>query len=233
MKQFKFTLMVTKIMRVMGCIILMASLPIFLSACKLYTVVKIDQDESQNRGVKVYFENNNFNSDRYVSSIWDSKIIPYISEKAVDINQVLGEIRKDPDEAGDKFGTRVSSDGSPWNFIIKGKGKIIAANTISRAGTIDIDLPPYDGKKDISIQIGPVIRGSSIRDSLTFISFDDFENQIVYAQLGNAFNKKVFNQILSKIDFNNLKNKEIQFSGIYTTEDSSDILVTPIMIIAH
>jgi predicted lipoprotein len=233
MKQFNFLKLAKKAVRVLGFVLLIASLPLLLSACKLYTVVKINQDASQSQGTKVYFENNNFNSDKFVSSIWDSKVIPYISKNSIDISRVLGEVQRNPDGAGTKYGIRDSSEGSPWNYIVKGQGKVIAVNTVSRAGTIDIDLPPYDGKKDISIQVGPVIRGSSIRDSLKFISFDDFENQIEYAQLGNAFNKKVYDQILTKINFNSWKNKQIRFSGIFTMEDSSDILVTPITVSSH
>ena len=219
--------------RILVFVSLIISLPVFLSACKLFTVVKLHQDQSQGDGVKVYFENNDFNSDKYVSSIWDGKVLPYIANKAVDIRSALSEIKKNPDEAGTKYGIRDSAEGSAWNFIVKGQGIVLSVNTQSRAGTIDVDLQPLDGKKDLSIQIGPVIRGSSIRDSLKFISFDDFENQIVYAQLGNAFNKKVYEQILSKIDYKNIKNKAIQFSGVFTMEDPNEILVTPVTMSLH
>lgn len=211
-------------------VVLLGCLPLVCAACKLYTVVKLNQDESKAQGIKVYFENDNFNAAKYVDNIWKSKVIPYIIKKAGAADRVLAELAKDPDAAGSHYGFRASEEGIPWNLMIKGKGKIAAVNTASRAGTVALDLPPYDGKKEITLQIGPVIKGSSIRDSLSFISFDDFENQIVFAQLSNAFNKKVNDQLLAKTDFAKLKGREIEFTGVFTADGSNDLLVTPVVL---
>ncbi len=43
---------------------------------------------------------------------------------------------------------------------------------------------------DISVQIGPIIRGNSIRDAASFINFDDFKNQVQFARLSKELNKK-------------------------------------------
>jgi predicted lipoprotein len=228
MKKAKFLTLTSTAVRVAIFAVLIVSLPMMLSACKLYTVVKLNPNVS-NQDSGFSSENNNFDGDKYVNSVWDSKALPYVSKKAADITQVLNAIKQNLDGAGKQFGIRDNSEGSSWNFLVKGRGKIIATDTTSRAGTADIDLPPYDGKKDLVLQIGPVIQGSSVRDSLGFISFDNFENQIEYAQLGDAFNKKVYQQVLSKIKFAALKGKEIQFSGAFTM-DSSDILLTPILL---
>ncbi len=231
MKKVQFLTLTKKAVRVGIFAVLIVSLPMMLSACKLYTVVKLAQNGSstQDSGFSAG-GNSNFDGDRYVNSIWDQKVVPFISEKAVDAARVLKAMAQNADEAGKQFGIRDNAEGSPWNFIVKGRGKIIAVDTASRAGTADIDLLPYDGKKDLVLQIGPVIKGSSIRDSLSFISFDDFENQIVYAQLGNSFNKKAYELVLSKVEFANFKGKAIEFSGVFTLGDSSDILLTPILL---
>lgn len=231
MKRIKLLTLNTTAVRVAIFSLLIISLPMMLSACKLYTVVKLDQNSSssQESGFSAGGDSN-FDGDKYVNSVWSSKVIPYITKKAVDVTQVLNAIKQNVDGAGKQFGLRDNSEGSPWNFIVKGRGKVMAVDTASRAGTVDIDLPPYDGKKDLILQIGPVIKGSSIRDSLSFISFDNFENQIVFAQLGNSFNKKAYETVLSKIKFSALKGKEIEFSGAFTMGDSSDILLTPILV---
>lgn len=232
MKQFKRISNPLKTVKVVILLGLMVSLPLLCSACKLYTVVKLE-NQSQRQGIKVYFENNNFNAAEYVDSIWENRVVPYTVKKALDIGLVLKEISANPDEVGAKYGYRDASEGIPWNFIVKGTGRILVVNTASRAGTIEIDLPPYDGRKDLIIQIGPVIKGSSIRDSLEFISFDDFGNQIEFAQLGNAFNKEVYDRILSKIQFATMKGKEIEFICTFTAEDSSEILGTPVVMKIH
>ena len=210
--------------------ILLGCLPFFLSACRLWTVVPLRQDVSKEQGIKVYFENDNFNADKYVNNIWESKVMLYFEKKATAADRLWADFRKDSDAAGQKYGIRASEEGSPWNFIMKGTGKIIAVNTTSRAGTVELDLPPYDNQKDFIIQIGPVIKGSSIRDSLDFISFDDFENQIVFAQLSNTFNKRIYDRLLSKTDFTKLKDREVDFTGAFTADGSGDVLVTPVLI---
>ena len=67
------------------------------------------------------------------------------------------------------------------------EGKIVAANTQSRAATIDVDVDG-DGKADARVQIGPAMRGTALRDSLDFVQFNEFTNQIDFAQFGKAFN---------------------------------------------
>lgn len=46
------------------------------------------------------------------------------------------------------------------------------------------------GKEDVVLQIGPIIRGNAIRDAASFINFDDFKNQVQFARLSKALNKK-------------------------------------------
>lgn len=204
-------------------------LAVLLVACKPYTVVKLNRDEGQNQGaVKVYFENDKFNADDYVTKIWDSKVLPYIEEKANEAPAVVSEYRKDADLAGEKYGTRSSSEGIPWNYVVKGRGKAIAVDTESMAGTVGVDLLPCDGKEDLRIQVGPVIKGTSIRDSLSFLSFDEFENQIEFAKLANTMNKRVHDLILSKIDFSKVQGKEVEFSGVFTADGTEDVLMTPV-----
>ena len=131
--------------------------------------------------------------------------------------------------AGEEFGYREKEEGSPWNFRVKGSGVVTAVNTESRASTVDIDLFPNDGKADLVLQIGPVIKDSAIRDSLDFISFTDFTNQLEFARLSNAFNKVVNKDVTSKLDRENLMGKKISFWGAFTQLQDSDLIrVTPV-----
>jgi predicted lipoprotein len=205
-------------------------LPILQVGCKAYTVVKLNQDKSQGEGVKVYFENTKFNAEAYVAKIWDDKVIPFARENAKEASLVLAEYGKDQDAAGEKYGIRSSSEGIPWNFVIKGKGKVLAVDTESRAGTMAVDLDPYDGTLDLKIQVGPVVKGTSIRDSLSFISFDEFENQIEFAKLANTMNKKACEAALGTTDVSSMVGKEIAFIGFFTADGTEDVLATPIEI---
>ena len=95
-----------------------------------------------------------------------------------------------PDEAGRKYGYRAKEGSEPWTFAVAIDGKIVAAETTSRAATISVDTGG-DGKIAAIVQIGPAMRGTALRDALDFVSFNDFKNQIDYAQFGKAFNQHV------------------------------------------
>ena len=96
-------------------------------------------------------------------------------EKSLPISDIIPVWLNDQQAAGEEFGYREKEEGSPWNFRVKGSGRIGSVNTESLcASTIDFDLFPNDGNADLVLQIGPVIKDSAIRDSLDFISFTDF-----------------------------------------------------------
>jgi predicted lipoprotein len=96
---------------------------------------------------------------------------------------------------------------------------------------VNVDLDPQDGNGDITLQIGPVIKDTGIRDALSFISFTDFTNQLEFARLSNAFNKKVNSVVLSSLDRENLMDKCIAFKGVFTQLQDSDLVrVTPVII---
>jgi len=154
-------------------------------------------------------------------------VVPYMVERASEISTVLNILKEDLDKAGEKYGIREYEIGTPWKFIVKGQGKVISVNTESRNGTISIDLPSYDHQAELEIQIGPVFRGNLIRDSLDFISFGDFKNQIEFSKFGSALNDKVKEQVLSSFNFEELTGSEVNFIGVFTVE-TADILLTPV-----
>ena len=74
-----------------------------------------------------------FDPDAMVDAIWDSKVIPYLSAKAGPLPEVVALARSNPDEAGRKFGYRAKEGSEPWTFVVKIDGRIVAAETASRA----------------------------------------------------------------------------------------------------
>ena len=54
----------------------------------------------------------------------------------------------------------------------------------------DVDVDG-DGKADVRAQIGPAINGTTLRDSLDFVNFNAFKNQIQWAEFGKSFNTHV------------------------------------------
>jgi predicted lipoprotein len=168
-----------------------------------------------------------FDPDKTVADIWEPKVIPYLTAKAGSFTDVRSLAKSNPEAAGQKYGYKEKQGTSPWTVIVRIEGKIIAANTESRASSIDVDADG-DGAADARIQIGPVMRGTALRDALDFVSFNDFTNQIDFAQFGKAFNTYVDKTITSKLPRDGLIGKSVKIMGAYPLGSPNELpLVTP------
>jgi predicted lipoprotein len=172
-----------------------------------------------------------FNPADRVEAIWQSQALPAIEKRAGDLKDVTMAIAANPDDAGGKFGHRDTHSGnSPWTYLVKTKGKIVVADTQSRAATIDVDADG-DGKADAKVQIGPALRGTALRDSLDFVNFNEFKNQIEWAQFGKAFNEKVNTTILQPLPRDGLIGKTVIVTGAFPLPSTGQLpLVTPAVI---
>jgi predicted lipoprotein len=155
-----------------------------------------------------------FDPDKRVADIWDSKVIPYLTEKAGNFPDVMADIAKDPNAAGAKFGHREKEGNAPWAFIAKVDGAVVAAETKSRAAYVDVDVNA-DSKPDVRIFIGPAIRGTALRDTLDFVDFNEFKNQIEWAQFGKSFNIHANKTVLEKLPRDNLVGKKVSALGAF------------------
>ncbi|MCE0495984.1 DUF2291 family protein [Vibrio salinus] len=66
------------------------------------------------------------------------------------------------------------------------QGIVNSVDDSSMRATMDV----VSGQKNIVLQIGPIVRGNSVRDASSFINFDDFKNQVQFARLSKELNKK-------------------------------------------
>ncbi len=168
-----------------------------------------------------------FDPEAMVNAIWDAKVIPYLNAKAGALQDVMALVRSNPDDAGRKYGYRAKEGSEPWTFVVTIDGRIVSAETASRAATISVDTKG-DGKIAAVVQIGPAMRGTALRDSLDFVSFNDFKNQIDYAQFGKAFNQRVAKTILAQLPRDSLPGREVKILGAFTLESGDQPpLVTP------
>ena len=79
-----------------------------------------------------------FNPAEKVDAIWQSQAVPSIGKRAGDFKQVLSLIASNPDDASAKFGHREKEGNAPWTYVVKFEGKIVAADTQSRAATMTL-----------------------------------------------------------------------------------------------
>ena len=155
-----------------------------------------------------------FNPDRMVADIWDAKVIPFLGKRAGALRDVEALTSKDLAAAGATYGHKEKQGSAPWTFAARVDGVIVAAETKSRAASVDVDVDA-DGKADVRVAIGPAIRGTALRDALDFVDFNSFKNQIEWAQFGKAFNIHVNKTILEKLPREGLIGKKVSAVGAY------------------
>ncbi|TCU20162.1 DUF2291 family protein [Rhizobium sullae] len=155
-----------------------------------------------------------FDPDSMVAAIWDSKVIPYLNERAGSFQDVTALSASDLDAAAAKYGHKEKQGNAPWTFAAKVDGMIVAEETKSRAAYVDVDVDG-DSKADVRVSIGPAIRGTALRDSLNFVNFNEFKNQIEWAQYGKSFNTHVNSTLLDKLPRQGLTGKKLAAVGAY------------------
>ncbi len=163
-----------------------------------------------------------------VETTFDTKLVPALEQKAVDLTTLRNAIKNGLDKAGENQGVRVGGAGGGWNFAVKGSGTVVDENRTSKAATADIDLDG-DGTADATLQLGPVIKGTALRDTTTLYDFSTFRDQIEYAKLGRALNDKAVSK-LPAADIS-LKGKKISFLGAVVIRSANEKpLVMPVSI---
>jgi predicted lipoprotein len=152
----------------------------------------------------------------YVTSLWSSKLLPAIDNSAVDARAFLDAYTKSPAEALARFG-RHEVNGSVY-LEVKGEGRVMSVDKRSKVGLALIDVAPFDGNPDVTIQVGPVLRGTSLRDATGLVRFSDFLNQLQFADVGNELNDRVLKTVLAPVPLANLAGKIIAFAGTASGE---------------
>ncbi len=163
-----------------------------------------------------------------VETIWASKAAPAIEALAGDFSELQKAIQTNVDAAGAKHGHREKAEGAPWYFAAKVRGTIVQTDTELSAGTADVDVNG-DGKADIQLQIGPVVKGTAIRDILSFLSFSNYPSQIEFAQLANALNDKAYESALKQVNRETLKGRQVDVVGVFAGNDASALPVMTVI----
>ncbi|MDX7952380.1 DUF2291 domain-containing protein [Lichenihabitans sp. Uapishka_5] len=201
---------------------------LLLGGCKIEKTVVSNAGQS---ATSVFINDSSFDPDAMVASDWDAKVLPDLRAKAGAYDAVATAIAADPDAAGARFGYREKQGGSPWIYAATVTGTVVAANTESRAATIDVKT---DGGRTVQLQIGPVVRGTAIRDSLASRPFGSFKNQVDYAQFGKALNAKANATALAKLPRDKLLGARVEALGVFSAPaGGAPPLVTPVSITAE
>jgi predicted lipoprotein len=160
-------------------------------------------------------------------AVWKDKMVAYAGGKAVPYAELAAGLAAAPDATVKTHGYAAGGDAKPVMYV-RIDGTVTGANVASRAGTIDVDVDG-DGKADVVVQIGPVIRGSVLRDGLDFVPFSSFSNQIDYADFSRALNAHVRDVVLKGVERDRLQGRHVHMLGAFFLDPSQPHpLVTPI-----
>jgi predicted lipoprotein len=187
-------------------------------------------DTGKKTEVAFYFDNDKFDAKQYVAGIWDERVLPHMTERAVGVRELLQGLESDAPSVCAEHGYRAVGEKNPYNFSVKGRIRVISVSSESSA-RMEADVEPYDGEPDVSVQVGPVFKGTSIRDFLDFIKFEDFTNQVDFAKLANELNFKVRDDVVKRFDFRNkdYAGAEFDIMGAVTyLSGPPELVVTPV-----
>jgi predicted lipoprotein len=196
-----------------------------LASCKLATIRPLDPKTgkamlSEEEAQKA------FNAETYVAERWEDPLLTTVQSSAIEMSTLLSELTANSAAASEKYGRQLGS--GPFNFSVKGQGIVTEVDTSSRAGLARIDLEPADGKADVAIAVGPVIKGTGLRDAMPFINFNQFVNQLEYADVSKKLHERVMKDVIGSVDLTTLQGKTVSFAGAFAFKDVESIAVTPV-----
>jgi len=187
-----------------------------LGGCKVLT---LDEDRAMRAR-----RDGNFDAQTYVDAIWKAKVVPTIDAEAIPAPDLIAAIDHGLDEAGKTKGRRVG-EGSAWTFVLRGDGTVAKVDNASPRGGIDLLLA---NGRTIRLQTGPVVAETAIRDALPFVAFNDFSDQLSFADVGRALTARALGGV--KPVFAHLHpGSRIHFVGVANVRDAADpLVVTPV-----
>jgi predicted lipoprotein len=197
------------------CLILVFS----LSGC--VKVVQIGHEDEITGNVK-------FSAAENVESIWASQAIPELEKKAVDLPKFLTESKGDLKSLAKQYGRYSMGDKGELCYVVKGQGRVVEVNREKKASYMTVKLDGYEGPQSIQLQIGSVYKGSAVRDSLSFIKYEDYKNQVDWAKISQSIHDIINKNVIGVQDLGTVQGKTISFVGCFNVDKADELLITPV-----
>ena len=160
---------------------------------------------------------------------YEAELLPMIAAKALPVAELRAAVAGGLEAAGAAHGNKGSGEGAAWNFPVKGEGKVVEANLTSRARKAMLDTDG-DGAADLTLQLGPVIKGTSLRDAAPFYRFGDFRDQIEFAKLARALNDRASAALA--VPEGDLVGKTVGFTGTVDLKAAGDAWLVTVVTLA-
>ncbi|MEQ8480114.1 MAG: DUF2291 domain-containing protein [Hoeflea sp.] len=204
------------------------AIPVILVLClAVLSGCKIIHESEKTEMVSVGPEGDDARNEARLEDTFESQLLPLITTEPLDAARLREALASDGLEAaGSAHGNQGSGQGAAWNFPVRGSGVIVAAKLDTSARTVSVDVND-DGAADVTVQLGPVIRGTALRDIAPFYNFDDFRDQIEFAKLARAINDRI--KPLLEVPEGDLVGTTISFVGVTPLKSPQEaMIVTPV-----
>ncbi|MEU8379043.1 DUF2291 domain-containing protein [Streptosporangium sp. NPDC048865] len=165
-----------------------------------------------------------FDPAAYGARMYESRVVPAIERKAVELPVLVEAMHTDMREAGRRYGVRHGT--GPYTFAVKGTGRAGPA----ASGLMHVTVPGLPPGTRVSLQVGPVINGTALRDVVGFIGFRQFLDQVEYADAATALNDRMRERLLRHLDVRRLEGKRISFVGAFSFLTPAVVTITPVSI---
>jgi len=149
-----------------------------------------------------------------IDQLWQQKLVPQLQAEARPVSALLTAMRsaEDFDTACQTDGYRTQAE-NPCIFSVSVQGDVTAVNTTSRSGKMTVKDESGDS---VTIQIGPIIRGTALRDGYRGAGYQDFNDQVLFGDFGKAINQhasQMMQQFAPKVG------DKVKVTGVFSSWD--------------
>lgn len=158
----------------------------------------------------------------YAEGAYDSTIA-YVKNNALDLTSLVTDLRTDEEGTSQSRGARDGEAAYTFPATVTG--------TVEKGGFGQVNMA-VDGMPGgvVSVQTGPALTGTALRDVTGETTFDMFENQIDYAQVGLSLNEPLKTGVLAENDLASMVGRRVTVVGAFAYSDPSHIVITPVSV---
>lgn len=168
-----------------------------------------------------------FDPPTYAAKVWKDDV-PKAIAAAVPAATLFPQLASDPKAAQTSHG-HSQGNGSPWSYVVSGEAVVASVDTSGPSALLVLDQDWAPGTT-VSIQVGPAMLGTAVRDSLGTIDFSTFVNQIDFADVATELNKLVKQEVVADLDPAALTGKKVSFVGSFAYSDPKNVVITPLQL---
>ncbi|QDP96656.1 DUF2291 domain-containing protein [Microlunatus elymi] len=148
-----------------------------------------------------------------------------ITDRAKPLGEVATAIDQDQNAAAKKYAV---GTGPSATYSVKFTGT--AGKADPETGYLPVTVDGMPDGVGVSVQTGPALLGTALRDATGEVTFPMFTNQLDYQSAGDELNKQLKAKTLKGLDAAGLAGKQVSVVGAFQPINPDVLLVMPVSI---